>query len=374
MRPALNAGLLALLFGAAAALFDAEPLWVPAVALALLAVGSVAWVRRAARGVTLGRTLGARRVIEEEPLSVVLEVSGGRVAMPTATIVDPLLSGSVPLPAGRGQRRVRIEARFARRGRRVLALPRLRICDPLGLATREITAQPSAGDDEILVLPRIEPIVTPADGGGDAARITRRGRAALGAEVAVDGIRPLREGTSAARIYWPSIARGAEPQERRMTAGSDSRPLVVLDPRGAADEDQLDAAVRAAASLARALARSGGCSVLLPGDRRATELGETLAGWDHVHARLALLGSNGGPALGLVAHRRGPVVFVSARARARLPQAFAASAGATRVLVVPVALAARKAAFTVAGCHGYVLSSARTRAVSAAGIIAGGRR
>ena len=372
MRPALNSGLLALLFAATAALFDAEPLWVPAVALAVLAVGSVMWVRRAARGVSLGRTLGARRVTEDEPVSIVIEVRGGRIALPTASIVDPLLSGAVPLPAGRGLRRVRIEARFGRRGRRALVLPRLRISDPLGLATREISALPSPADDELLVLPRIEPIVAPTEGGGSAARLTRRGRAALGAEVTVDGIRPLREGTSAARIFWPSIARGGEPQERRLTAGSDSKPLVVLDPRGAADEEQLDAAVRATASLARALARSGGCGVLLPGDRRATELGETLAGWDHVHARLALLGSAAGPALGAVAHRRGPVVFVSARHVARLPAAIAAS-GATRVLVVPGSLAGRQAMFAVAGCHGYMLSSARPRA-RPTGLALGGTR
>ncbi len=374
MRPALNSGLLALLFAACAALFDAEPLWVPAVVLALLAVGSLAWVRRAARGVTLRRDLGARRVIEDDPVSIVLEVDGGRAWMPTATIIDPLLSGAVPLAAGRGQRRVRIEASFARRGRRALALPRLCISDPLGLTTREITAVASPADDEIVVLPRIEPIVSPADGGGDATRITRRGHAALGAEVSVDGLRPLREGTSAARIFWPSIARGAEPMERRMTAGADSRPLVVLDPRGAAGEAQLDAAVRAAASLAHALARAGGCSVLLPGDRRATELGETLAGWDHVHARLALLGATAGPALIAVAHRRGPVVFVSARARARLPQAFAASAAATRVLVVPGTLLGRRAAFSVAGCHGYLLSAARPRMGTSASPITGSRR
>ncbi|MDQ3677961.1 MAG: hypothetical protein M3401_14395, partial [Actinomycetota bacterium] len=97
MRPALNSGLLAFLLAATAALFDAEPLWVPAIALALLAVGSVVWVRRAARGVRLRRALGARRVIEEEPVSIVLEVSGGRAVVPTAAIVDPLLSGAVPL-------------------------------------------------------------------------------------------------------------------------------------------------------------------------------------------------------------------------------------------------------------------------------------
>jgi len=146
----------------------------------------------------------------------------------------------------------------------------------------------------------------------------------------------------------------------------------VLDPRAPADEDALDAAVRAAASLAHALALAGGCALLLPGDRRATELGETLAGWTHVHARLALLGPATAPTLGAVAHRRGPIIFVSARVCARLPAALGVAAGATRVLVVPGAIAARQAAFTVAGCSGYVLSARRARAIAGAKIGAHG--
>ena len=363
MAPALHAGLLALSFAATAALFDAEPMWVPAVALAVLVAGSIAWVTRAARGVYVARTLDSRRVVEGEPVGIVIEVATRRLALPATTIVEPLLAEAVRLAAGRRLGHVRIEARFARRGRHVLAPARVRISDPLGLATREVCPPLAEVEDEILVLPRLEPIAGVA-GGSPAARITRRGP--LGAEVELDGIRPLRDGTSAARIYWPSIARGGEPQERRLTAGTDSQPLVVLDPRAPADEEQLDAAVRAAASLAHALARAGGCSLLLPGDRRATDLGETLAGWAHVHARLALLGSATGPPLGLAAHRRGPVVFVSARVRARLPQPLGAGPGATRVLVVPGTLASRQAAFSVAGCSGYVLSTARTRAVAAA--------
>jgi len=44
VRPALHAGLLAVALALTAALFDAEPLWVPALALALLVAGNVAWV------------------------------------------------------------------------------------------------------------------------------------------------------------------------------------------------------------------------------------------------------------------------------------------------------------------------------------------
>ncbi|MEA2193780.1 MAG: hypothetical protein QOG42_214, partial [Solirubrobacteraceae bacterium] len=212
----------------------------------------------------------------------------------------------------------------------------------------------------ILVLPRIEPVVA-APGGGDATRLARHGLPAVGAEVELDGIRPLRDGTPAARIFWPAVARGADPQERFLAAASESRPVVVLDPRGAATEEALDAAVRATASLARALALGGGCCVLLPGDRRTVELGETLTGWAHMHARLALIGPGSGPSLASLAQRRGPIVFVSARMRARMPPALGPAHGATRIVVVPGTLAERRAIFAVAGCSAYELSGPRAR-------------
>jgi hypothetical protein len=358
LGPALRIGLLALAFVAQAALFDDEPLWVPGIALALLAAGSVAWVVIAACGVTVRRTLGAPRVIEGQPVSIVLEVRAGALALPTARMLDPLMAQPAPLPAGRRSARVRIEARFSRRGRRPLVLPSVLVCDPLGLATREVRARASPRDDEILVLPRIEAL-TSAAASGDATLTARRARRLVGAEVELDGIRPLRDGTPASRIYWPAVARGAEAQERFLRADGESPPLVVLDPRGAADEEQLDAAVRAAASIAHALALGGGCAVLLPGDARPTELGRTLAGWPQVHARLAMIGPAGVPSLVGVAHRRGPVVYVSARLRLRLPPVLGGGQGATRVLVVPGTIAAQHAAFAVAGCSGYVLRERR---------------
>lgn len=357
MRRARATALLGIAFGVAAALFDTEPLWVPAATLVLVAAGSAAWVGLAARGARVKRTLGARTVIEDEPVAILLQVTAGRLGLPPSAVADPLLPAPVALRGATGGGRLRIEARFARRGRRVLALPRLLVGDPLGLALREVSGRACAADDELLVLPRIEPVVAGA-GGGEATRISRRARLAVGGEVELDGIRPLRDGTPASRIFWPAVARGADAQERFLAAASEGRPLVVLDPRGGGDEDALDAAVRAAASLARALAVAGGCSVLLPGDRRPAELGPTLSGWAQLHARLALLGAAVGPSLAGIARRRAPIVFVSARMRARMPQPLGPSRGAQRVLVVPGALPARQAAFTVAGCNGYVLGRA----------------
>jgi len=230
------------------------------------------------------------------------------------------------------------------------------VSDPLSLATRTVQLPPETGDDEVLVLPRIERVQAPGD--GDDNRQRSRGRHVATAEVDMDGLRPLREGTSAARIYWPAVARGAEPMERKLAGEGDGRPLIVLDPRGASEPEDLDAAVRAAASLTVHLARTGGCSLLLPGDKRPTAVDPTLSGWPHLHARLAVVPDNGRPLLAGLTGRRGDVIYVSARIRSTPPAGLGTAAGA-RMLVVPRGLAGRRAAFSVAGCHGYALERSR---------------
>jgi uncharacterized protein (DUF58 family) len=232
--------------------------------------------------------------------------------------------------------------------------------DPLGLAVRPAAAR--AEDAELLVLPRIEPVVA-IPPGGDGAGIAGAGRARphIAAEVDLDGLRQLRTGTPASRIFWPSVARGAGMMERRLRPDSDTRPLVLLDPRGAATEDDLDKAVRAAASLTLHLARAGGCALLIPGERRPIVIETTLGGWPHAHARLALVEGSMRPSLGALAGRRGPVLYVAARRVHRAPRVLANAPGGGRILVVPGELAGRRPSFSVAGCHGYELSGARSQ-------------
>jgi uncharacterized protein (DUF58 family) len=187
-----------------------------------------------------------------------------------------------------------IDARFARRGRKRLVEPSVIVRDPFGLATRVVQG---GGEAEILILPRIAKVLTPPGEGDGTGLAARRGRPSIAAEVDLDGLRPHRPGAPASRMYWPAFARTGELMERRMRADSDTRPLVVLDPRAAIDDGALDAAVRATASLAVHLAREGGCALLLPGDRRPTVLESTLAAWEHAHARLAVVSGMAGPSL-----------------------------------------------------------------------------
>lgn len=367
MRPAVTTALLGVALGVAAGLFDAEPLWVPAVALVLLSLTSVAWVLAGARGIRVEREVGVRRVMEDEPVDIVLHVRAGAFGIPTGALRDDLLPAPAPLRAGRSEQQQRLRVRFVRRGRRVLQPPTVEVRDPLGLAS--VLVSRGAQEAEVLVLPRVLPVGAGEGGPGDGV-LGRRGRPRIAAEVDVDGVRAMRPGAPASRIYWPALARGGELMERRLQAEGDTRPLIVLDPRAAPAavgedpvdaEEALDRAVRAVASLCVHLAHAGGCAVLLPGDRRATVLQHTLGAWPHLHARLALVDASGRPALGGIASRRGPVLYVAARPQARAPRALMHAPGGGRILVVPVPIPGRRALFSVAGCHGYELSDPAAR-------------
>src|SRR3712207_5911544 len=120
MRPAIGIAALGLLLVLVAGTFDAEPLYVAAVAFIALAAVACAWVVVAARGVRVARTLGSRRVVGDEPLDVRVHVRAGRFGLPGGFVDDEMLPHAFDLPVGRRGRRIVIHARFSRRGRRML--------------------------------------------------------------------------------------------------------------------------------------------------------------------------------------------------------------------------------------------------------------
>jgi uncharacterized protein (DUF58 family) len=348
----------------AGATFDIPSLYVPGVALGGLGLGAAIWVGLAAWGAGIRRSAGPATVIEEEPYPLRLEVRTGVLPPPGGHLDEPLLGWPVPI-GGRWSRRIRINVRFSRRGRHRLEAATLVIRDPLGLATREV-AGPEGG--QLLVLPRTEPVQ--AAGGGAAARggpdPGERGGHGLplpvsAAELEIDGLRPYRQGAPASRIHWPSVARTGEMLERRLVADLDSAPLVVLDAAAPSSEEALDMAARAAASLCLRLARAGGCSILLPGDRRPVEVSPELGPWPHVHARLALVEAGAAVAAPARAPRAGAVFWVTAAAARRLPRSLERLPPGARYLVTPAPLPGYRAAFSVAGCTGQVLDRPRVR-------------
>ena len=138
-RPVLTA-LLGLALCLAGATFDTPSLYVPGVALMLLAAGSVAWVGLAARGATVERVPGPHTVVEDQPYPLRVEVQSGVLPPPGGELLEPLLGWPVPI-AGRWSRRLRINVRFSRRGRRVLEPELLVIRDPLRLYSRELLGE-----------------------------------------------------------------------------------------------------------------------------------------------------------------------------------------------------------------------------------------
>lgn len=354
-RGALRVGTLGLGLIAIALIFDCEPLYVPGAALGALAVVAVAWVVLGAAGASVERSVGARRAAEGEAVHGRLRARAGVLGLLGARLDDALV-GDRALPWQR-QVTLRVDARFARRGRRDLPPPAIAFADPLGLARARV--QGAGPAESLLVLPRIEPVVAAGragDGDGTGAGGRRSGYGA--AEVEIDGLRPAQEGAPATRIHWPALARGAGLMERRLRPEADARPMIALDARMPASMDALDAAVRATASLAVHLARRGGVALLLPGDRRPALLESDLHGWAAQHVRLALLEGGGGPMPAALSGRRGPLLLVVANVPARLPRLLVASPSARRILIVPGAMAGRRASFRVAGCEGYLLGGA----------------
>lgn len=347
-------------------IFDAAPLFVPGVAFVLLGVLTPGWVWLVARSATIERHLEQDRVAEGEPLEAVLQLRAGLLGLPGGEIAEPLAGEPVRVPGGR-RATIRVVARFERRGRRRLAAPALVVRDPLDLARSAATS--AGAPQDLLVLPATEAVRWTGPGPGLAQGAGSRSAADLLAAVEVDGLRPYRPGTPASRIHWPALARGAGLLERRLRVDGDSLPLVVLDARGEPSGPELDAAVRAAASLTLELARRGGCRLLLPGARRALEVEPELASWPVAHTKLALI--EGGPqarAPSPAALRAalGALFYVTAQRIERLPMAQAReSANASKaVLVLPAAVAGRgaaRASFTVSGCFGIALDGGQRR-------------
>ena len=344
MIRALGAALLGALIGVAAAAFDAPSLYVLGIGLFLLGAGSWIWVGLAAQGAGVKRDPGPPVVEEDQSYPLKLSLPRGLVTPPGGELFEPLLGRSVPLHAITN-RRMRVDVRFSRRGRRHLEPARLAIADPLGLARRELESAPA----EVLILPRIEPVTGASEGATDGIAAEAARMVAHAAEMELDTLRPYRQGTPASRIHWPTVARTGEMVERRLIADVDLRPLVVLDPRRPPDEKSLDMAVRAAASLTVHLARHGGCSLLLPGDRRPQEVDPELRHWPPLHARLALVEADDAPPISARLERSGAVFWVSPGASVA-PPGLARAAAAARYIVRPASLVEGRVEFMVAGC------------------------
>lgn len=354
MTRALRAACFGVLLCIGGGAFDLPSLYVPGAGLILIGLGAAAWVWLAAYGAAVLRETGPPTVQEEQPYPVKLRVKQGILPPPTAELIEPLLGRPLSTREQRA-RQVRVNVRFSRRGRRTIEPARLVMRDSLSLAVRETKSDAA----EVLILPRIEPVVVGSASGVVGVEPVSGALTEAAAELELHSLRPYRAGAPASRIHWPTVARTRVMMERRLVAESDARPLVVLDPSNPPTQEALDRAVRATASLVVHLARrTHGCSLLLPGQRRPVDVDAELRGWPAIHVRLALLEASEGAPSSRRLERSAALYWVSAGSGS-LPPAVKRNAGS--YFVTPEPVSGRAAAFTVAGCAGYRLGSARER-------------
>jgi uncharacterized protein (DUF58 family) len=321
------------------------------VALLGLAIVAFGWVELATLGGRLERVPGPGRLEESEAYPLRIQLVRTLLPPPGGELRDPLLERSVPV-GPRWPRRLDRAVWLTSPGRVRLDPARLVVRDPLGLWQRRLESEESL---DLVVLPRVDPVrwagpgaeprgQSPGSGHASDA-VSRRGGPA---QFEVDGLRPYRDGSPASRIHWPTVARTGEMIERRLVAGGEPRPLVVFDPRGAEDPAYRERAMRAAASLCVELARTGGCDLLLPGERRPLTIDPALRAWPEAHVRIAVSDPNAGPQL-LPAMRGSAVLWVTA---GRALPASLRQLRAGSFLITPSG-SRRAAALRVSGCFGY---------------------
>jgi uncharacterized protein (DUF58 family) len=329
------------------------------VALLGLAIAAVGWVELSTRGGALERQPGPSRLEESEPYPLRIRLVRTLLPPPGGELTDPLLDRPVPV-GPRWSRGVERAVWLTTPGRVRLDPARLMVRDPLGLWQRELSSEAAL---DLVVLPRIDPVrwVGPgaeprgqSPGSGHASdAVSRRGGPA---QFEVDGLRPYRDGSPASRIHWPAVARTGEMIERRLVAGGEPRPLVVFDPRGATQPADRERAMRAAASLCIELARSGGCDLLLPGERRPLTIDPALRAWPEAHVRIAVSSPDAGPPLS-PALRGSAVLWVTA---GRVLPAAVRGLRAGSFLITPSG-SRRAALFRVSGCFGYPVDAQARR-------------
>jgi uncharacterized protein (DUF58 family) len=326
--------------------------------LFVLAVGAVTWVELATLGGRLERERGPGRLEESEPYPLRIVLRRTLLPPPGGELIDPLLDR--PIPVGpRWSRRLERDIWLESPGRRKLKPTRLIVRDPLGLWQRELRCGQGG---EVVVLPRIDPVRWTAAGTAPRGQSPGSGRASEAtsrrgglAQFEVDGLRPYREGSPASRIHWPAVARTGEMIERRLIAGGEPRPLVVFDPRGGTST-QRERAMRAAASLCVQLARSGGCDLIVPGERRPLPIDASLRSWPEAHVRIAVSDPNTGPSIPQGGSGAAVLWVTAGRSlpstlRRLRPGSFLVTPSGTR----------RAASFRVSGCFAYPVSGAGER-------------
>ena len=173
----------------------------------LLAVGAVAWVHLGARRGSRSRArVSARRVLEDDP-------SASTSASARRPLALPAGADRGPAAAARRRRSGRAAARRTSRSTRAsrgagASARRAARHRPRPVRPRDAAVVQGGRRAEVLVLPRIATVVTPAGAGDGTGLAARRGRPSVAAEVDLDGLRPHRAG----RARLADLLAGARPR------------------------------------------------------------------------------------------------------------------------------------------------------------------
>jgi uncharacterized protein (DUF58 family) len=239
------------------------------------------------------RSLTPARVQAGDECLVELTLTNeGSRPTPVLELRDPVDGGPrrarlllAPLgPGGREKAQYRIPTE--RRGVLAVGPLEVRRFDPLALATR---AQVAAEESELVVYPHTEDLLPLPHAPGDDRRGGFRRASAIGsAGEDFYALRPWVVGDDLRQVHWPSTARRDELMVRQHDAPWQGRATVVLDVRARYhDDDSLEQAVSAAASILAASGQGGSLVRLLTTDGGDTGFGTGTAHLEAVLERLA---------------------------------------------------------------------------------------
>lgn len=302
-----------------------------AYALLALPVASLVLGVAGTRGVRYARYFPpGTNLTAGETSDVVLELSRSRLGAAKAGVLDRLpeprsLAFPPPMAASRTAR-LEVPLTFARRGIYELGPAETRISDPFGLLGFSRTFPERT---EVVVYPKSHPLPGFPLRGGDTEAGSKGSRGQRGDEFA--SLREYRRGDDRRHIHWKSVARTGELFVKEFSLEAPRRHTVVLDCRREGiriNEDEIEDAVSAAASVLRHLARERLPSRLVCANAaaEATPFGNDEAAYGEMMRLLARVRADGARLLSeVLLEGRGSlgegVVIVSRTRDAGLPKA-----------------------------------------------------
>ncbi|HEV2370457.1 MAG TPA: DUF58 domain-containing protein, partial [Acidimicrobiales bacterium] len=225
-----------------------------AVAALVALLSGVVYVRVVRFSLDARRQARPARVHFGQPCRIDLVLTNPRTRRTPAVVAEePFDDGrllarfEVPALAPRASGRAAYRIPTDRRGRFVTGPIRLRLTDPLGMASAQHRTGASA---TVLVYPRIDPVsgMPPAPGNDPHWGVHQRAGRLQGEDFYA--LRPYEVGDDLRRVHWPATARADDLMIRQLELPWQHRTTVLLDVRrGVYGDDAFETAASAAASI-----------------------------------------------------------------------------------------------------------------------------